>query len=90
MVPDEDELSTVLPLVSSITYLIYENGVLGGLARCRDDEGIEFARALQANGVAAELRQTCGTIHGFEIAENNGIVRDSIAQRIERLKIALT
>ena len=26
-------------LVSSITYLIYENGVLGGLARCRDDEG---------------------------------------------------
>ena len=56
---------------------------------CLRDEGREFAKTLQANGVAAELRQTYGTIHGFEIAENNEIVRDSIAQRIDRLKKAL-
>jgi len=55
---------------------------------CLRDEGINFAKALQNNGIHVELYKTIGTIHGFEIAENSEIVNQSIAKRIEALKAA--
>ncbi len=53
---------------------------------CLRDEGIAFARALQESGIATELFQTKGTVHGFEIAEQNEIVLESVARRIKALK----
>lgn len=56
---------------------------------CLRDEGILFAEALKKNGVPVELNQTKGTIHGFEIAEDSEIVRQSLERRIDALKKAL-
>jgi len=55
---------------------------------CLRDEGINYAKALQNNGIHVELYETAGTIHGFEIAENSEIVNQSVAKRIEALKAA--
>ena len=52
------------------------------------DEGIAFAGALRECGVPVELHQTCRTIHGFEIAEKNEIVIESIERRVEMLRKA--
>lgn len=53
---------------------------------CLRDEGINFAKALTENGISVEFNQTKGTIHGFEIAENSDIVRQSVIKRVEALK----
>lgn len=55
---------------------------------CLRDEGILFAETLRKNGIMAELHQTKGTIHGFEIAEDSAIVRQSLKKRVEALKKA--
>nr|WP_320025283.1 alpha/beta hydrolase [uncultured Acetobacterium sp.] len=53
---------------------------------CLRDEGINFAEALRESGIPVELNQTKGTIHGFEIAENSEIVRQSVIKRVAALK----
>lgn len=55
---------------------------------CLRDEGIAFAKALENSGVATELYQTQRTVHGFEIAENNEIIRESVTRRVEKLQTA--
>jgi len=55
---------------------------------CLRDEGINFAEALQKNGVQVELNKTTGTIHGFEIAESSELVHQIVAKRIAVLKRA--
>jgi acetyl esterase/lipase len=55
---------------------------------CLRDEGILFAKTLKENGVSVELNQTEGTIHGFEIAEDSEIVRQSLKLRVEALQKA--
>ncbi len=55
---------------------------------CLRDEGIAFAEALKNSGVTTELYKTQRTVHGFEIAENNGIVHESVTRRIEKLRAA--
>ncbi|MBU3178347.1 alpha/beta hydrolase [Clostridium estertheticum] len=53
---------------------------------CLRDEGINFAEALQKNGIHVELHKTIGTVHGFDIAEKSEIVHQSVERRIEALK----
>jgi len=55
---------------------------------CLRDEGIAFAKALKNSGVITELYKTQRAVHGFEIAENNEIVHESVTWRIEKLKTA--
>ena len=55
---------------------------------CLRDEGIAFAERLSKYGIAVDLCKTKGTIHGFEIAKRNEIVRESIARRIDTLQKA--
>ncbi len=55
---------------------------------CLRDEGINYAEALQKNGIQVELHKTTGTIHGFDIAVNSEIVNRCMAQRISALKKA--
>jgi acetyl esterase/lipase len=55
---------------------------------CLRDEGIEFAKRLRATGVSVELHQTKRTIHGYDIAEKNEIVKDTVRERINALKAA--
>lgn len=55
---------------------------------CLRDEGIVYAEMLRDNGVQVTLHQTKRTIHGFEIAQENDIVLESVSVRIENLKNA--
>jgi acetyl esterase/lipase len=57
---------------------------------CLRDEGVQFAEALRNDGVPVDLCRTSRTIHGFEMAEHSKIVHQSIMQRAEKLKIALS
>ncbi|WKY45654.1 alpha/beta hydrolase [Eubacteriaceae bacterium ES2] len=53
---------------------------------CLRDEGLLFAEALHNAGVSVQSIQTRGTIHGFEIAEDSIIVRESIDRRVKALQ----
>lgn len=53
---------------------------------CLRDEGIQYAEALQKNGVQVELYHTKGTVHGYDIAEKSEIVQQSVTRRIEALR----
>lgn len=55
---------------------------------CLRDEGVLYAEALQRSGIHVELNRTSGTIHGFEVASDNAIVRQCIARRIQALRNA--
>lgn len=57
---------------------------------CLRDEGICYAQELERSGIHVDLNRTTGTIHGFEVAENSDIVRQSIAQRVASLQKAFT
>lgn len=51
------------------------------------DEGIAYAKALQESGVKTELRETKGTIHGYDMAAPNlGVTRSSMNARLTFLK----
>lgn len=53
---------------------------------CLRDGGILYAERLREYGVPAELHNTEGTIHGFDIALSSGIVRACVGRRILFLK----
>ena len=54
---------------------------------CLRDGGILYAQRLEAEGVPAELHQTKGTMHGFDIVmEKSAIVRVCIDDRVTFLK----
>lgn len=53
---------------------------------CLRDGGILFAERLREFGVSAELYNTEGTMHGFDIVLDSPIVRECVNKRIEFLK----
>ncbi|MFT3929142.1 MAG: alpha/beta hydrolase [Spongiibacteraceae bacterium] len=51
------------------------------------DEGINYAKALAANGVAVELNETKGTVHGFDaLVPQSRIAKAAIEQRATFLR----
>ena len=53
---------------------------------CLRDSGIQFAQRLEREGVPAELRQTKGTMHGFDIVLKSPIVQACVDNRVAFLK----
>lgn len=53
---------------------------------CLHDEGIAFAHRLEESGVPVVLNETKRTIHGYDIAENSGYVKDQVSRRISYMK----
>ncbi len=53
------------------------------------DEGLIYADALAAAGVAVERNETRGTVHGYEIATDNPAVKESMQLRCDYLKKVL-
>ena len=56
---------------------------------CLRDGGILYAERLREFGVSAELYNTEGTMHGFDIVLDSQIVRDSVERRIAFLRQTL-
>lgn len=50
------------------------------------DEGIEYAKRLQAAGVFVTLHETKGTVHGYDTVPESEITKDTFKRRIEFLK----
>lgn len=53
---------------------------------CLRDGGILYAEKLQSFGVATELHNTKGTMHGFDIVLKSQIVRNCVDKRVAFLK----
>ncbi|HET8710204.1 MAG TPA: alpha/beta hydrolase [Spongiibacteraceae bacterium] len=51
------------------------------------DEGMDYAKALSAQGIAVALNETKGTIHGFDaLVPNAKLSQDAIASRVQYLR----
>jgi acetyl esterase/lipase len=50
------------------------------------DEGVEYARKLEAAGVPVILNETKGTVHSFDMADDSSILARAVTKRIDFLK----
>ena len=55
---------------------------------CLRDSGVLYAERLEREGVPAELYNTKGTMHGFDIVLKSSIVQDCVEKRVAFLKKA--
>jgi len=55
---------------------------------CLRDGAVLYAEKLRENGIPAELRNTKGTVHGYDMILKSGMVRDLIELRIRFLQRA--
>lgn len=55
---------------------------------CLHDEGITYARALEAAGGAVQLEDVMGTFHGFDFFEGKRISKDMVKKRANALRRA--
>jgi acetyl esterase len=53
------------------------------------DEGQAYATALEKAGVEVERNETRGTVHGYELAADNPVVKDSMERRCRYLQRVL-
>ena len=53
---------------------------------CLKDEGIAYARRLEAAGTAVEFHENAGAVHGFEVNYESPYTRSLVARRIRFMK----
>lgn len=53
---------------------------------CLKDDALLYARLLEKNGVAVELNQTKGTMHGFDIKQSAPTTKSAVLRRILFMK----
>ncbi len=83
------------PDVENFVYASPIEGDCGGLPPayietaefdCLHDDGINYGKKLAEAGVAVELNETKGTMHGFDIAQNAPATRAAVKARIAYMK----
>lgn len=57
---------------------------------CLHDEGAEYARALEQCGVPVELHEIEGAMHGYDIAQDSGLMNGIMEMRLRFLRSILT
>ena len=50
------------------------------------DEGVEYAKKLEAAGVRVVLNETKGTVHSFDMAKESDIVKAAVERRVQFLR----
>ena len=53
---------------------------------CLHDEGTEYAKALEQCGVPAELHEIEGAMHGYDIAQDSGLMNGIMEMRLRFLR----
>ena len=53
---------------------------------CLHDDGILYAKLLQASGISVTLNETKGTMHGFDIAQKAPTTKAAVSARIEYMR----
>ena len=53
---------------------------------CLHDDGILYAQLLKNAGIAVELNETRGTMHGFDISQNAPTTKQALQRRIEFMR----
>jgi acetyl esterase/lipase len=53
---------------------------------CLHDDGILYAELLQKEGIAVELNEISGTMHGFDIKQNAPTTKEALASRVAYMK----
>ena len=53
---------------------------------CLHDDGILYAQKLQSAGIAVVLKETKGTMHGFDIVQKAKTTKAALQQRIAFMK----
>jgi len=53
---------------------------------CLHDDGILYAQLLKNAGIAVELNETQGTMHGFDISQNAPTTKHALQRRIEYMR----
>ena len=52
------------------------------------DEGLAYASKLQAAGVAVDLNETSGTVHGYDAMTGSDLAQDGMKRRVAFLREA--
>ena len=53
---------------------------------CLHDEGAEYAKALEQGGVPVELHEIEGAMHGYDIAQDSGLINGIMEMRLRFLR----
>lgn len=57
---------------------------------CLHDEGAKYAKALEQGGVSAELHEIKAAMHGYDIAQDSGLMNGIMEMRLRFLRSILT
>ena len=57
---------------------------------CLHDEGVTYAKALEQGGVPVELHEIEGAMHGYDIAQDSGLMNGIMEMRLRFLRSILT
>ena len=53
---------------------------------CLHDEGVNYTNALKENGVPVELHEIEGVMHGYDIAQDSGLMNEIMEMRLRFLR----
>ena len=80
------EIKRLMPMQQNLSKSIPDTYIETAEFDILHDEGIAYAKKLEAAGAAVEINETSGTFHGYDAVVNSRIARMNIEKRIAFLK----
>lgn len=85
---DKSQIAYISPSQSEVFEFLPSAYIEVAEFDCLRDEGINYAKTLEKNGIFVTLNQTKGTIHGYDSVDKSELVKAAIEQRIQALQYA--
>jgi acetyl esterase len=85
-----EEIQELMPMQQELPQFIPDTYVETAEFDILHDEGILYAKKLEAAGARVEINETARTFHGYDAALNSKIARMNIEKRIDFLKRAFS